>query len=392
MNLRRYDYVLFVPALMLAITGLVIVYSASATLAREKLGGEYFFLYRHSVYFTAGIIACLVFAHLPYSIIGKLSPLIVLGALVSLALVYVPHVGQTRGGATRWIGIGPFTFQPSEFAKIALVVYLARYASRERDLSSFREGYIKPGIVAGMLILPILLQPDFGTTVILVTTFLLVLYVAGTRAIQPLALAAAAIPIGLFLILHSEYRRRRLMAFMDPWEDVTNTGFQVIQSMLAFTGGGITGRGLGEGRQKLFFLPEAHSDFVLAVVGEELGAIGVAFVFLCFGTLVWRGYQIATRQGDPFGRLLAFGLTTILGLQAAINGAVVLGLLPTKGLTLPFVSYGGTSLVITLAMVGILMNISAHTDLETVPEKENRGHALAMASGAFTKPGMGQIT
>ena len=392
MNLRRYDYVLFVPALMLAITGLVIVYSASATLAREKLGGEYFFLYRHSVYFTAGVIACLVFAHLPYSLLGKLSPLIVFGALVALALVYVPHIGQTRGGATRWIGIGPFTFQPSEFAKIALVIYLARYASRERDLGSFTEGYVKPGIVAGMLVLPILLQPDFGTTVILAMTFLLVLYAAGTRAIQPLGLFLAALPLAAFLILHSEYRRRRLMAFVDPWNDVTNTGFQVIQSMLSFTGGGVLGRGLGEGRQKLFFLPEAHSDFVLAVVGEEIGLIGVVFVFVCFATLVWRGYQIAMRQGDPFGRLLAFGLTTLLALQAGINGAVVLGLLPTKGLTLPFVSYGGTSLVITLAMVGILMNVSAHTDLESAPEKESRGTPLSMNSGAFAKPGMGAIT
>ena len=391
MNLRRYDYVLFVPALMLAITGLVIVYSASATLAREKLGGEYFFLYRHSVYFTAGVIACLVFAHLPYSLLGKLSPLIVFGALVALALVYVPHIGQTRGGATRWIGIGPFTFQPSEFAKIALVIYLARYASRERVLGSFTEGYVKPGIVAGMLVLPILFQPDFGTTVILALTFLLVLYAAGTRAIQPLGLFLAALPLAAFLILHSEYRRRRLMAFVDPWNDVTNTGFQVIQSMLSFTGGGVLGRGLGEGRQKLFFLPEAHSDFVLAVVGEELGLIGVIFVFVCFATLVWRGYQIAMRQGDPFGRLLAFGLTTLLALQAGINGAVVLGLLPTKGLTLPFVSYGGTSLVITLAMVGILMNVSAHTDLESAPEKESRGTPLSMNSGAFAKPGMGAI-
>ena len=289
MNLRRYDYLLFVPALMLAITGLVIVYSASATLAREKLGGEYFFLYRHSVYFAVGIVACLVFAHLPYSLLGKLSPLIVFVALVALALIWVPHVGQTRGGASRWIGVGPFTFQPSELAKIAVVVYLARYASRERDLGTFAEGYLKPGIVVAMLVFPILLQPDFGTSVILGITFLLMLYAAGTRALQPLALGLGALPIAAFLILHSEYRRRRLMAFMDPWSDVTHNGFQVIQSMLAFTGGGITGRGLGEGRQKLFFLPEAHSDFVLAVVGEELGLIGVVLVFACFAVLISRG-------------------------------------------------------------------------------------------------------
>lgn len=392
MNLRRYDYLLFLPALMLSVIGLVIVYSASATLAREKLGGQYFFLYRHAIYFTAGIIACLVFTHVPYKWLGRLSPLIVLGALAALALVFVPHVGQTRGGATRWIGIGPFTFQPSELAKIALVVYLARYASRERDLTRFTEGYVKPGIVAAMLILPILAQPDFGTTVILATTFLLLLYVSGTKASQPLALFLGAVPLALFLILHSEYRRRRLMAFMDPWNDVTNTGFQVIQSMLSFHGGGVLGRGLGEGRQKLFFLPEAHSDFVLAVVGEELGWLGVTVVFACFATLIWRGYQVAMRQGDPFGRLLAFGITTLIGLQSAINGAVVLGLLPTKGLTLPFVSYGGTSLMVTLAMVGVLMNISAHTDLETAPDKERKGTALAMASGAFMKPGMGGIT
>ena len=360
--MRRYDYALFVPAVMLALTGLVIVYSASATLARERLGGETFFLFRHSVYLATGLAGCVFFAHFPYSKLGKLSPLMVLAALVLLALVFVPGIGITRGGANRWIGLFGFTFQPAEAAKIALVVYLARYASRERDLLALQEGYVKPGIVTAMLILPILMQPDFGTSVILATTFLLMLYAAGTRVLYPVGIATALVPIATWLVLSSDYRRRRLFAFLHPWEDSTNAGFQIIQSLLAFQGGGVLGRGLGEGRQKLFFLPEAHSDFVLAVVGEELGFLGVAVIFGCFAVLVWRGIAIAIHQGDPFGRLLAFGLTALLGMQAAINGAVVLGLAPTKGLTLPLVSYGGTSLMVTLALVGILMNVSAHTD------------------------------
>lgn len=365
--MRRYDYALFVPAICLAFLGLVIVYSASATLAREKLGGETFFLVRHCVYLGAGLVSLLFFAHLPYGKLGKLAPLMVLGALVLLALVYLPGVGVTRGGATRWIGLFGFTFQPAEAAKVALVVYLARYASRERDLSSFADGYVKPGIVAAALIGPVLMQPDFGTSVILATTFLLVLYAAGTRALYPIAIGTALVPVAVALMLGADYRRRRLVAFLDPWNDMSNAGFQIIQSLLAFQGGGVVGRGLGEGRQKLFFLPEAHSDFVLAVVGEELGFVGVAFVFACFGMLVWRGISVALHQGDPFGRLLAFGLTSLLGLQAAINGAVVLGLAPTKGLTLPFVSYGGTSLIATLAAAGILMNVSAHTDFSAGP-------------------------
>ena len=365
--MRRYDYLLFVPAVCLAFLGLVIVYSASATLAREKLGGETFFLFRHCVYLVTGLLCLLAFAHLPYSKLGKLSPLMVLGALVLLALVYVPGLGVTRGGANRWIGLFGFTFQPVEAAKIALIVYLARYASRERDLASFVEGYVKPGIVTAILVVPILLQPDFGSTVILAATFLLILFAAGTRLVYPIGIAAALVPVLAFLIASADYRRRRLMAFLDPWNDMSNTGFQIIQSLLAFQGGGVVGRGLGESRQKLFFLPEAHSDFVLSVVGEELGMVGVSFVFLCFGVLVWRGISVAVHQGDPFGRLLAFGLTALLGLQAAINGAVVLGLLPTKGLTLPLVSYGGSSLIATLATVGILMNVSAHTDFTAGP-------------------------
>lgn len=369
-NLRRYDYVLFVPALILAVTGLIIVYSASANLARERLGSEFFFLARHSVYLFTGLLLCLGFAHFPYRKLSTLTPLIVIAAFVLLALVFIPGIGVTRGGATRWIGVGGFTFQPSEAAKVALVIYLARYASRERDLFDFAEGWVKPGLVTAALILPILSQPDFGTSVIMSTTFLLVLFVAGTRAIYPMGIAAALVPVASWLVLTSDYRRRRLMGFLDPWNDMSNTGFQIIQSLLAFHGGGVFGRGLGESKQKLFFLPEAHSDFVLAVVGEELGTIGVLAVFGCFVAIVWRGYGIALRQGDPFGRLLAFGLTTLIGLQASINGFVVLGMLPTKGLTLPFVSYGGTSLLVTLSCIGILMNVSAHTDLgaDRLPE------------------------
>jgi len=368
---RRYDYLLFLPAIALAAAGLVVVYSASAELARERLGGEFYFLTRHAIYLGVGLAACLFFAHFPYKTIGKLAPLIVAGTLALLVVVLLPGIGVTRGGATRWIGLGPFSFQPSEGAKVALVVYLARYAaSPKRDLSSFQEGWVKPGIMALLLVVPVLLQPDFGTSVTLTTTFLAVLFAAGTRLLYPFAIGGALAPLAAFLVLHSEYRRRRLMGFLDPWNDVTNTGFQIIQSLLAFHGGGILGRGLGEGRQKLFFLPEAHSDFVLAVVGEELGLLGVAAVFLCFGLIVWRGYQVAIRCNDPFGRLLAFGLTTLIGLQAFVNGAVVLGLMPTKGLTLPLVSYGGTSLVVTLAMVGILMNVSASAEAAPVPRAE----------------------
>ncbi len=378
----RYDYVLFVPALALACTGLVVVYSASAMLAREKLGGEFFFLARHSVYLVTGLFALLAFAHFPYSKLSKLAPLGVLMTFVLLLLVFTP-MGVTRGGATRWLGIGPFTLQPSEIAKVALVLYLARYASRERNLASFSEGYVKPGIVAAMLVVPTLFQPDFGTSVILAATFLVVLYVAGTRAIYPLGIASLLVPVAGALVFTSEYRMKRVTGFLDPWNDMSNTGFQVIQSMLSFAGGGIAGRGLGEGKQKLFFLPEAHSDFVLSVVGEELGFAGVAAVLLCFAVIVWRGFGIALRQGDPFGRLVAFGLTFLLGLQAATNAGVVLGLLPPKGLTLPLVSYGGSSLLMTLASVGILMSVSAHTDLPVRTFASAADREPASTSGAW---------
>ena len=243
--------------------------------------------------------------------------------------------------------------------KLVTAIYMAAYLTRKGDkITSFREGLLPALIVLGLLSGLVLLEPDFGTVVVLGLVTVGMCFLAGARVSHLLTLGLCAIPLVLMLILGSSYRRQRLMTFLAPWKEASAAGFQITQSFLAFGSGGPFGVGLGEGKQKLYFLPEAHTDFVLALVGEELGLVGTATVILLFAVFVWRGFQIATRARVPFGRYLGMGITLLIGGQALVNAAVVTGLLPTKGLTLPFVGYGGSSLVVSLIGVGVLLSIS----------------------------------
>ena len=260
------------------------------------------------------------------------------------------------GGGCR---LGPVVFQPVEFAKLFFVLYLAAYLTKkEGQIKYFMAGIVPLLLVAGMLSVVILLQPDFGSVVVLGLVMLVMLFLGGASIVHLLGLVLTALPIGFALVWQSAYRRERLLTFLHPWEDPLNAGFQITQSFLAFGHGGPLGVGLGESKQKLGFLPEGHTDFVLALVGEELGLVGTTAVMVLFAVVVLRGMRIASRAKNAFGRHLAHGIVLLIGLQALINAGVVTGLLPTKGMTLPFVSYGGSSLIVTLLAVGVLLNIS----------------------------------
>jgi cell division protein FtsW len=269
--------------------------------------------------------------------------------------------GVRVNNAVRWYRLGPLSFQPSELAKFALLLYLSVLLSRNADkVKAFSIGFLPPLMMTGVVVGLVVIQPDLGTAVILGVTALAMLFVSGTRMkYLVLAVLVTAPVVWKVLITGKTWRMKRLLAFLDPWQYCRDTGYQLCESLISVGSGGVWGQGLGQSRQKLLFLPEAHTDFILAVLGEELGLAGILALLLLFGVLVWRGLVAALRARDVFGSFLAFGITIMIALQALFNMAVVLGLLPTKGLALPFISYGGSSLVVTLFMAGVLANISA---------------------------------
>ena len=359
MDKTRGDRSLILLTLLLMVVGLVMIYSASAVLAGRQYGDSLFFLKRQMLWAVVGLIAMGIVSRVPYEVWNQMAlPLVLLTAIL-LGLVLIPGIGIELNGSRRWFRLGPLTLQPSEAARLCAVIYLARYLMKKRDrLNDFFRDFLPPMIVIGVLLALIMGESDLGTAAVLGLVAGLMLFIGGARWRHLWVMALLAAPVLYAMIMRIGYRRQRWMAFLDPWRDPTDTGFQMIQSFLALGGGGPVGMGLGEGRQKLFFLPYPHTDFIFAVIGEELGLLGTLSVLVLFGMLAWRGLSISLRAPDPFGRHLAFGLTMMIIIQAMVNMAVVTGLLPTKGLTLPFLSYGGSSLVANLAAVGILWNIS----------------------------------
>jgi len=267
-----------------------------------------------------------------------------------------------HGGARRWIGFGPLSFQPSEFAKTVVILYLAHSIARKREhMAQFSVGVLPHLIVVGLFVLLIGVQPDFGTAVILVSVLVFMLYGGGARLTHLVGLMLATLPVIAFALVHWPYRWKRILAFLEPMRYSQDIAFQLVQSLIAFGSGGLTGIGLGESKQKMFFLPEAHTDFIFALIGEELGLWGALLVLVLFGILGMRGFRVASRHPDPFASALAFGLTLVILLEAVVNVGVVVGLLPTKGLALPFLSYGGSALIGTLLQVGMLAALSRMT-------------------------------
>lgn len=357
---QRPDVLLLVSTLLLVTVGTVMIYSSSSILAMERYHDAQYFLKKQIFFVLLGLTAMVFLTKVPYQKLRYAAYPGLAAAALLLGLILIPHVGVRAGGATRWLNLGIITFQVTELVKVALVLFLAHFLTRKiAQIKQFSRGIAIPLAVTLFVVGLVMLQPDFGSAAILMAILLLMLYLAGTRLVYLGGMAAAVMPAALYLVIHKSYRMARLMTFLDPWKDPRNSGFQIIQSLLSFGSGGTFGVGLGDGMQKLFYLPEPHTDFILSVIAEESGFIGVAIVILLFGVLIIRGFFIAFKAPDLFGTLLAAGLTMTLALEAFINIAGVMGLIPLKGLALPFLSYGGSALLMSLAAVGILLNISA---------------------------------
>jgi cell division protein FtsW len=355
-----YDLGLLFPVLLLVGMGIVMVYSASSALALKKFGSGYFFLKKQAMFSLIGIVVLVLFSYIPFRLYRVLVYPALVAAIAMLVAVVFTGLGVTAGGSARWLQLGPVQFQPSELARLALVIYLAYSISKKGEmLRDFYVGFLPHFMVLGLFTALLLVQPDFGSIVIYAALTWIMLFVGGCRITHLLSVVVVLAPMAWLFMTHAEYRVKRLMSFIDPWQYPADEGYQIVHSLMAFGTGGITGAGIGKGYQKLFYLPEPHTDFIFSVVGEELGLIGVMIVILLYGIMLMRGVRIARHAKDRFGSLLAMGITVTLGLQVCINMGVALGLLPTKGLALPFLSYGGTSLLINMAAVGIIMNIGA---------------------------------
>jgi cell division protein FtsW len=354
------DRILFTAAVLLVCVSVVMVYSASAALAFDRFGQANMFLVRQALWTTLGLVALAVAMRIDYRSYRNEAFIWSLSGVVCVFLVLVLFRVPVNG-ARRWLNLGGLGIQPSELAKIAAVLFTALTLERRMHrIDELRYSLLPIAIVVGAMSGLILLQPDMGTAVSLLLVVGTMVFAAGLNYRYLVGAALAAVPVLYFAIMSAPYRQRRLLAFWDPWADPLGEGFQLIQSLIAVSTGGVFGRGLMGGVQKLFFLPEPHTDFIYAVISEELGLVGATTVLICFCVILWRGVRIAMRAHDAFGSFLALGLTTMISVQALVNISVVLGLLPTKGIPLPLVSSGGSSLLISLLGVGMLLNVSQH--------------------------------
>ena len=357
---QGYDVKLLFAVLFLVGIGIVMVYSASSALALKKYGSDFYFLKKQALFSLMGIVALVLFSHIPFRLYRSLTYPLLFVALGLLLAVQFSGLGLSAGGSFRWLRLGPVTFQPVEVARLALIVFMAYSLNKKHEtLQFFGIGFMPHVILLAIFAVPLLLQPDFGSVVIFGALVWMMMFVAGVPILHLLTVLILLLPPAYFLMINATYRIKRLISFLDPWQYPADEGYQIIHSLMAFGTGGIWGAGIGKGYQKLFYLPEPHTDFIFAVIGEELGFWGVLFILGLYAIVIWRGIRIACHSEDNFGMLMAAGITLAIGLQVSINMGVALGLLPTKGLTLPFLSYGGTSLLLNMACIGILMNIGA---------------------------------
>lgn len=356
------DRWLFTVTMLLVFVGLVMVFSASAVMARERFGSAYAFLLRQMMWAIAGIAAMVVTMRVDYKRYKNPALVFTMLGITTLLLISVFFLDRSHN-THRWIHAGGFSFQPSELAKPALILFLAYFLEgRVKSMNDWRNTLVPAATPLLVFLGLIVLQPDLGTAIACAGISACIFYVAGMRMRYfGYAFGASLLPL-YFLIFHVAFRRDRILAFLNPYADRQRAGFHIIQSLIAVATGGITGRGLMEGKQKLFYLPEPHTDFIFAVTAEELGLVGAVFVVGLFAVFLWRGMRTSWRTQDIFGRYLAVGITCMVSLQAFINISVVLGMMPTKGIPLPLVSYGGSSLFVTLACIGVLLNISKQAE------------------------------
>jgi cell division protein FtsW len=361
----RLDYVLLMTAVALASLGLVMVASASITFADRDLGQPFYYALRQAVYIGIGVLLAMPVYRLRLALLEQAGPVLLVAALALLVAVLIPGIGREVNGSTRWISTGLFNLQVSEPAKLMILVYLAGYLARHgEELRERLSGFIKPMAVLSLAAFLLLLEPDFGATVVLMATAMGMIFLAGVRLWHFTGMLGVAGLSLAGLAVSSPYRMERLTTFLNPWADPFNSGFQLTQSLIAIGRGELSGVGLGASIQKLFYLPEAHTDFVFAVLAEELGLLGVFVVIALYAVVVWRAFVIARQAenaGNVFAGSLAYGIGIWIGLQSFINMGVNMGLLPTKGLTLPLMSYGGSSMVIMCVAIALLLRIDSET-------------------------------
>ncbi|MBK7758461.1 MAG: putative lipid II flippase FtsW [Deltaproteobacteria bacterium] len=362
MKARRFDLPLMGLVVVLLILGLVMVQSASGPVAADRLDDPWYYVKRQLAAIIVGIIGGVGIAFTPYEWLRRYAWAAYAAIIIGLILVFVPGLSHRVNGASRWIGMGSVNLQPSELAKLVCVLCMAHFIDEKGGRLDDVKNVLLPALAIPVpLMLLIVMEPDFGTTVIIGGMAFLTLVVAGLRTRFIYALFGLGVTVGALVAVAEPYRLKRLRSFMDPWADAAGSGYQVIQSMIAFHSGGLTGRGLGESQAKHLFLPEPWTDFIGSVLGEELGLIGVLALLTLYGLLIWRGMHVARQAEDLFGALLATSLTAAIGLQAFFNLGVVMGIVPPKGLVLPFMSYGASAIVAQLFAVGLLLNVSANS-------------------------------
>jgi cell division protein FtsW len=356
------DFILIIVTLTLLAVGLIMVYSASAVWADYKFDDSFFFAKRQLLFAAVGVFAMFFIMNVEYWTWKNWSKILIIICFVLLVLVLIPGIGVLRNGSRSWIGVGAFSIQPSEFMKLAMIAFLAKYLSEnQKYITSFRKGVLPSLLLVFTAFGMIMLQPDLGTGTVMVGTCVVMIFISGARVMHFVWMGLAGLAGFAALVVSAPYRIKRITSFLDPWQDPLDSGFQIIQSLYAIGPGGLFGLGLGESRQKFFYLPEPQNDFIFAILAEELGFIGGTFVLLLFSLVLWRGIRIALGAPDLFGSFLAVGIVSMIAIQVMINVGVVTGLMPVTGITLPFLSYGGSSLTLMLMAVGVLLNISRYS-------------------------------
>ena len=356
------DIILIIITFTLLAIGLIMVYSASAVRAQDTFGDAFFFAKRQMLFAGVGIVAMFFIMNVDYWTWRTYAKMMVIICFVLLVLVLIPGIGNVRNGSRSWIGVGAFSIQPSEFMKIAMIAFLAKFLSeKQKSITSFKKGLLPALGIVFLAFGMIMMQPDLGTGTVMVGTSVVMIFIAGARVRHFVILGLIGLAGFVGLVASAPYRIKRITSFLDPWSDPLGSGYQIIQSLYAIGPGGLFGLGLGESRQKFFYLPEPQTDFIFSVLSEELGFIGGSIVLLLFALLLWRGIRISLGAQDLFGSFLAVGIIAMVAIQVMINIGVVSGLMPVTGITLPFLSYGGSSLTLMLIAIGILLNVSRYS-------------------------------
>ncbi|MBF0512047.1 MAG: putative lipid II flippase FtsW [Candidatus Omnitrophica bacterium] len=361
--MRQERISLMMTVITLVCIGIVMIYSASCVNAMQTYGDSMYYLKRHMFFLGLGLVAAFFILRMDYRRIQPHARTLVVFVVVCLALVLIPHIGSESYGARRWFKLGVFHFQPSELAKLVMIIYTADFLQRKQQvIKNFRQGFLPPLLVMGVLCALTVKQPDLGTTIEMAVVTVTMLFLGGARKRHLAVVLCSTVPLIVYLIVKAPYRMARIIAFLDPWQDSQGIGFQLTQSQIALGSGGIFGVGLGHSQQKLFYLPAAHTDFILSIIGEELGLAGTVSIIVLFCVFIWQGTRIVRGINNSFGYFLGLGIVLMLGLQAMVNVGVSIGAFPTKGLPLPFISYGGSALIFHLAAVGLLLNIAKVQD------------------------------